>query len=312
MEKDVKKMWKKNDGKLKDFLVIKMEYNGNILYVRTGVAHKEQITDCFLRAIREVKEISGIKEKCEFQVNLLMVNDSYCGVCYIWISDKRIFNILLGLDENGNERWGEIKDPNWKELTPEEHTHYQNTDSFIEIDFYENWRKGPYKIGKLLPIVNIPGYRYTDEQRKYLETKMKNVPELGHFEIGNAVINDVKQFECDNVLLTTKVTEDSIHHFLKTMFTKYTTDPQKTAIIEFNGTTIRDTYPVICRTPDNDVFIVFDPETSDAKKAILMTRKLKLTNKKTNMPFHLYFSHAPLPGHKFFKKNSHYPPQIKN
>ena len=161
---------------------------------------------------------------------------------------------------------------------------------------YENWKKGAFIYGNLPPLVTIPGYRYTEEQRQHLlEMKHVNVPEIGHFEIGNAVLNEVKSNESPNILLSTRIDDEALFPFLKTIFTKYTSNPSTKARVEFKDQIIMDTYPIIIRTSTGTAFVVFDPQTQDAKKAILMTKKLELWNQKTNIPIKLYFFTCPLP-----------------
>ena len=165
------------------FKLIKMKItNRHTIYVESGVSNREQLENSVKEAIYEMGEKLGRRIRCKFQVNLVIgKNNQYFGIGYIWVSNPEVYNILLSLEENGEKRCVEIEDPTWKPLSIEEENKLKydiDELDWNELTELENRKKGCPIIKEYLPpIVSLPGYKYTEEQKQHL-SKIPNKPSL--------------------------------------------------------------------------------------------------------------------------------------
>jgi len=88
----------------------------NYLYVKTGLAHPHQVVHCMRDILNEMQLA------CDFVLSLVTKQDKYLGYAYIWLSNKEVFSILAGLDENGELKTKTIVDPGFEppEISKEE------------------------------------------------------------------------------------------------------------------------------------------------------------------------------------------------
>ena len=281
--------------------------NNHTLYITSGVAHREQLEESLGLAFEEISQIVGHPIDCKLQVNIVPgKNNEYLGICYVWLSNPLVYNLLLGLDDNGKERYETIPDPNFKPITEEEERlllEEADNMSWCGIDELDSRRKEcPMICRKLKPLVTIPGYTYTEDQYEHLVRISKGdkvIPKMGYFEVGKAFVNEVFPDQAKNVLSCMMMPEKVPTEFIKKTFSEYVLNPKKVRV-KFLDKEFVDTYPVVCRK-DKYVFIVFDPNTHDASFVKLMTTKMPIKNVKTNETLTLIFGHAPLKGNKFYR-----------
>ncbi len=286
-------------------------YDMHTLYVETGVAHREQIEKVFRIAILE------LAIPCRYKVNLVSNKDGYCGYAYIWISSPQVYFALIGKNIDGKERVIFEDDPNW---TPPEKP-LNDARREIEIDAKKSGLKGSWaddtedeaEIQKLYtcpkikrdldPLVRVPGYIYDNEQQDYLKMRALEINEdpedlqdIGYFEVAPAYVPDILERLCPNVLISRKIPDWITEEILKRLFSHYASDLSTLHRRCVNGKHFMDKYPYVNIYQHRDVrsvFITFDPSTSDARFALLMTRKVQIVDDRNRYdPLTLVFNHS--------------------
>lgn len=296
----------------KDFNLIKIKMsnhiNQHLLYVKSGVSTREQLEECFKSAILEINEKMGRKIECKFKVNLIVgKNGVYFGIGYVWVSNTEIYRILLSLDEYGEKLHKIIPDPSWKPLTEEEEYKLQNNADELdwnELEDLEKRKTGCKNIIEYLkPIVSLPGYKYNEEQMKHIKSISKTgiVQDMGYFDLRQAYITDyVDSHSVDNILYSIKVPKWVSKNFIKNEFINYNSSSVEELTYEYKGEKYTDSVPCVIKDGDS-IFVIFDPKTTDARFALLMTKKMNVINSLTEEKETVYFDHAPLKGHQHFK-----------
>lgn len=137
------------------------------LFAHSGILEKEQLEKCLLDAIMFLSENFDKKyEKTQIEVNVVKNKEGKkFGHSYCWVSDKEVFNALIGNYFDGSPMTEEIEDPDWVE--PE-----QDYDEAME-EAGGSWAmmaeigdryKRPTKTIDLEPLVTLPAIKYTDSQ----------------------------------------------------------------------------------------------------------------------------------------------------
>ncbi len=240
-----------------------------ILFIETGIATWNQTHSIFTKAVKN----SGIK--CKFEI-VMPKNEKgeYKGFAFVWFSDVRVSNRLVGRNDDGTERFQMVIDSTW--TMPEE---------FVGKDFDEvlderlsgetNWAtqseihdkikklNTPPKIKSLLPtLLPIPPIRYNRSQLANLD---KN-PEVGKIIVTYATIRRYRERRTTNVIfgdVPDWMTEDIIYKH----FRRYVTVNE-------------DTYPSVKLIERHDrknqklrkvAYVYFSPTGLDAQTAAVMS-----------------------------------------
>lgn len=211
--------------------------NDHNIYVNTGLATQEQLkasAEAFKTELCKMFPKQGY-EKCEIIVNLVtdMKGNSY-KFAYLWVSDPRVYFVLVGLNTDGTERFKDIE-----ESKPIKEDDFFDLDSLnLEDAFTEVTAKvkKPVIREPLPPLLSLPGYEYTKEQKLRAEDDLKKeaiskgknldeivIPSFGYFESSRAWAGTPKKNEVSSTLCSyvpVWVTED----FLKKLFSRYSSD----------------------------------------------------------------------------------------
>jgi hypothetical protein len=295
--------------------------------VESGVATQEQVAECMKKAIADAEKILKVKNSCKFKVNLIVDKEGkYFGFGYIRVSNPKVYWMLLGKNPDGSERVEEKLDPNWK--MPENPNANLTFDEILEKNRNKTW----YDISKeeeqfvqpkikvvLPPLVTIPGFHYDKDQIAHLkdlaredaeneneegeqeegELTLKEVPDIGYFEISRAYASDPEPGMLKNRLCARNVPDWIPVEAFKGIFSFYVSNESKKdkATIRVGNKEITDTYPIVNYVESKNggriVFITFDPNTKDAIFALLMTKKTHITNPRNpKQKTTLIFMHA--------------------
>lgn len=213
--------------------------NEHNIWVNTGLATQEQLNASVAAFKKELTKMFPGQgyEKCEILVNLVMdVKGNSYKYAYLWVSDPRVYYILAGFNTDGSERFEEEEKDKKTTVSIDDSFDIDNLDLESEFKFVSTKVKKPSIRTPLPPILTLPGYEYTPEQRKVAEADLKAeaiskgrnpdevvVPEFGYFEssrawAGTPKKNDNPAILCSYVPIW--VTED----MLKKIFFRYSSD----------------------------------------------------------------------------------------
>jgi hypothetical protein len=208
--------------------------NDHNIYVNTGLANQEQLqasAEAFKKELCNMFPKQGY-EKCEMIVNLVtdMKGNSY-KFAYLWVSDPRVYFILAGLNPDGSERFKDIEEKKEEDCFDLDNLNLE--DAFTEVTAKI---KKPVIREPLPPILTLPGYEYTPEQKARAEDDLKKeaisrgknpddvvVPNFGYFDSSRAWAGTPKKNEISSTLCSYVpiwVTED----ILKKIFFRYSSD----------------------------------------------------------------------------------------
>jgi len=208
--------------------------NDHNIYVNTGLATQEQLqasTEVFKKELCNLYPKQGY-EKCEMIVNLVtdMKGNSY-KFAYLWVSDPRVYFILAGFNTDGSERFKDNEEKKEEEFFDLDNLNLE--DAFTEVTAKI---KKPVIREPLPPVLTLPGYEYTAEQKAKAEDDLKKeavsrgknpdevvVPNFGYFESSRAWAGTPKKNEISSTLCSyvpVWVTEDT----LKKIFYRYSSD----------------------------------------------------------------------------------------
>ena len=303
---------------------INQYYDEHTLYIGCGVANENQIAESLKESITNAEKILATKlkkskieklktktskrkeikkleskdlinfrpERCRFQINLLVNKDgAYHGYAYVYISDPEIYWMLLGKNPDGSERIEEIPDPDWE--PPKELNISSNIDEIIKKESSKTWGdivddEDKYirpKIRRQLPsLIDIPGYKYNDEQKQHLKDLYpdEDIPEMGYFEISRGYACDNPSGTIKNKLCARNVPDWLPKEAFMSRFSRYvTSNDKKYPIIKFINT-----------RKGKLVFVEFDPYSNDSLFALIMNVKSKFVHPETKQECTLIFSHA--------------------
>jgi hypothetical protein len=268
-------------------------YDHHTIYARVEIATKEQIINIIHDAIYNMKNIVTSYSNCKFKVNLvkLKTGDSR-GIAYIRITNKEVYNVLVGLNPDGSSRVEYYPDPLWtlpeKKLEDaiEELENSCDHVQWADLDELEQQYIHPMLERELSSLIEIPKFKYTEKQMEYLrklytENNIEgDVPEYGGIHISRAFVVDPDTKFNHNILCARNIPNWIDETILKDIFIPYVEN-------------IRNKYPIVSINTHNNIrtaFVTFDPYSNDALFALHMNKHLPIRsgNNKTV----LYFSNS--------------------
>lgn len=208
--------------------------NDHNVWVKTGLATQEQL-EASVNAFKHqlCKMFPKDKyESCEIVVNLVRdgKGNSY-KYAYLWVSDPRVYNIITGFNPDGSERFKEES----KESLDDSFD-LDNMDMEDAFTFESSKIKKPSIRVALPPILTLPGYEYTEEQRKKAEEDLKAeavasgnnpdevvIPKYGYFESSRAWSGTLES-SIDPTTLCSYVPLWVTEEMLKKIFQRYSSD----------------------------------------------------------------------------------------
>lgn len=282
-------------------------YDTHTLYINSGVATNEQLTQALKTAMRTAAQKLGRPVKTKFKVNVIVVRGAHLGYAHVFLSNPEVYYMLTGFNPDGTERVECIDDPNWvppkvvKTVDPldDEEMDYDDLESFLgaptqnkswsDMMAEEDLQQCPKIKIPLDPIMTLPPYEYDVEQREHIkkllvEQAVKSgnpdpdiqIPTHGHFEVNRAFVLDIDPKYSHNILCARGIPEWITEHDLKVAFTPYASDTTSLHSRKVYGRTIKESYPFVTINETRVAFITYDPNTKDAQFALLMTKKLDL------------------------------------
>lgn len=212
-------------------------FDDHYLYIRTGVATEDQLRTSLEKVIRR------IGEACRYKINMVMITDKvshkelYAGYSHVWIENLMIAYMLTNREPDGLERFY---------LDDQDRRIYQD------------------------PLITLPGYEYTSEQRLHLEQTDSNVPKKGYFEVDRDRVSDAPGKRITSILVGVGIAEWIDEDFLYNQFKRYSTYSEYPTI-KIETRQNRGYYKRIC-------FITFNSNTHDGKFALAMSKRTKFIN----------------------------------
>lgn len=202
------------------------------IFAKVGMANIDQINKCIRETLdRFGRKIPDLNK--QFRVHL-RTDDSglTLGKAYIYFKDSRAFKMLFDIPLR---------------LSTPKCVHSQNFSRFQIKNLHGE---------------SISGFRYNEEQKRYLTSKGFDNHELGYFEI-QPCESKVCGSISDHNVLTTSVVNDDISGGLQEIFGIFSSSPQYPQIKY-----MRDKYQII-----------FDPESVDSHFAYFFTKKIYIRGK---------------------------------
>lgn len=96
-----------------------MIFGSHVLYVTTGGMTRDESAaalEIYIEKAQKILASQGEKPcRCSYILNFPFKQDgSTFGFCYAWITDERVYNLIIGKNSDGTARKDLIPDPDWK------------------------------------------------------------------------------------------------------------------------------------------------------------------------------------------------------
>lgn len=238
------------------------------LYVKTGLATVEQINQAFKTTLNLIDDIDG----CMFRVNQPVNNKGEnFRFAYVYISEEKAFNVIIGLNPDGTERASYTDDPTW--VPPPPHPHPTMADSWGDLEDEEDEQK-PRQIKTALdPLIPAPSYLMNDQQLTEAIKYAKQIGQAGADEEGGGGSSGVDRREFFSV--TAAFVSPLPNHVNPCVLKSSKLPPTVSAEFLcdiFSGYSHNENFPIV--NMDSDfAFVAFNPESSDAQFALLMMKR---------------------------------------
>lgn len=270
--------------------------NPGILFISSKTLDNGQVGDIMDRVFEKAKRIIGKQIDNRYRINVVMYKNVPIYT-YVFIDDKRLINIMQGLNTDGTKRLKKTANTKCKAYRLKKETNMKNKKKDLD-ELYTKYFGNYYddKNPTIKPSAYFGGYyggvgqgklwsdfqeeeddikhdyemQYNIEKlptlwEKYFDPVHKEVEVLPSApkEVDDSVISNI--LEARNV--ESWVTDDMI----RSTFIKYDTK-KRYRLKEINGEIVNIYYPIITRT-GTTVRVTFDPESNDARYAIHMQRR---------------------------------------
>lgn len=223
-------------------------HDNHTIYAYTHDITKEQLHDIVQETINNIQKNHGICTK--FRVNVVTnYENKTLGFSFIFLSNKEVYNILLGKNVDGTPRFKE------KDI------------KIIDTSIKRSWADD-------LDDDNNPVL--DDPLEKFNFSKYGKEPDV-EYRIIPAFVGNVDDGYCPNVLRTPKIPEWVDENDLREHFEIYTSNPYTKYRVNIRGRQQMIQYPHVVITKGRSAFITFDINTKDAQFALHMNKKTELT-----------------------------------
>jgi|LakMenEpi03Aug12_release.lakeMendotaPanAssembly.Ray.scaffolds.fasta_scaffold157991_3 hypothetical protein len=248
-------------------------YDYHTLNVKCYNATLEQIKNVFNNAFEKYKLNHNKNIECSFYYNLILNKEgvSY-GIAFVYVSNKEVYNMILGKNPDGTERLKHNKklkakksnqSINWGDSSDDE----EIIDTII-----------------LEPLIVLEPIQLNDEQKPYYIEPVVNLV------INRALIYKLEDKYIHNILKTKKIPHWITHLMIKKLFSPFASDNTTKHSRIIKGKKITDTYPFVNINKDGICFIIYDVKTNDAQFALHMMKKTTITQ--DNKTITLVFNHS--------------------
>ncbi len=291
-------------------------HDEHTLHVKCGPATHSQVRDMIHVALYEAKSKFGLD--CNFLVNLVQKRTGESvGMAFVYLTNPKVYWMLLGKNEDGSERVYYIDDPTW--VSPLEKG--INVDDWMTIpepdmEKGEDWATFSdrcFEYDRLVqehkdsfvpkkvpiyeePLIKMGGYLPDAYQKQWLRNKIIKdneedplfdpstieIPSVVYPRIGRSVGRWPDAEYMPNIIkcgpVPLWITEDMI----KIKFLPFATDSISAQDKYCNGVECKDNYPLVKFNARREAFVTFDPATFNALFAIQMLMKAQFTRKLPN------------------------------
>ena len=240
------------------------------LFIQSGILDEDQIRQCIM---------DGIKQQhlnCDVQSLIINVvknrEGKHFGHTYCWVEDIQIYNALIGLNLDGTERFEELEDENWVEPEIPLDDALEGVTDWGEEDEIRERYDVPYIKRPLEPLIILPGIKYTEEQKKKVES------DIGFIDI--FPVSLTKYEENENYIFSKNVPEWLTEKIIYAFFSKFDKDATSK-------------YPKIIMKNykgSKNLKVMFSPRNSSlASFLIKLVKKIELSDKSGNKEL-IFFS----------------------
>ena len=297
-------------GYLRPEMSVKVRhYNESNLYLYSGIARQEQLEAALKAVFKQIRDHypEDGYESAHFVANVISdTKGNIFGCSYVWISDPRIYYMLIGRNPDGSERFEEYEDVDWvppseprPEITMSLGVNW--ADVVDEEEQLEEKYTRPIIRRQLPPLVRLPGYRYDEDQLKKAaemveaeraKTKVSSeektpTPTIGYFDCSRAWVSDVDENDSETTLCCRIAPTWVDAEMIRPFFERYSSD-RELRHGRVDGVTGMYSYPVITfgnsknkftGEPCKMVYVLYsDLCPHDASFALQMTRKFTIEN----------------------------------
>jgi len=228
-------------------------YDNHTLYLST-FENKETIKSVINSCINEISKKLGVKFNYKININVVKNRqDESIGVVYVWISDPKVYNVLLGKNLDGSKRTETIKNPDWNiEKSPsfasKSGSSWADIVEFDELEFIEK---------ELPPLFENP-IKYSKEEEQL------------ELEIRAAYVQQAPTEKIENVLISTDIPSWVTVSDIQKEIQDY---------IKISGEV---KYPEIVINQQRVLFLNFRKGTKDAQFFLCMSMKIQITKRDKN------------------------------
>ena len=238
----------------------------------------------------------GSEYQTRYLINMVKKKGVRTGRGFVWISNAKVYHMILGRNPDGTRRINRYEDPNWVEPEFNPFAPSSST-SWADMLDEEEAMKAPIIEEHLPPLIAIPSIKLTPEQQSHHEEKATQVSVHAEAALAHAVEVGLSH----NVLRSSAVPAEMDEKFIKAEFqcfsTSKTTFPIRVG--KAKSDVIHETFPYVKivnhRTPRGEervAYITFDSATRDASFAFHMMRHREYTNKKTGRVYIINYTYA--------------------
>lgn len=275
----------------------------------TGLATKVQIEQVISDVLHQVNISTN------FYINVVKKKDTPCGYAYVWIDDKKAFDLLIQFKDNGYimmNRLIEIPNPEYVVNSDEsDDTKFTDPTDFINKSLKTSWADIKALVSPTIKQITqveiyLPVIHYTYDQIKTAMSEDEdwlNKPII--ISIDKALIRDFRnnigknyddeylERRIHNKWIATgishEITFDSLYNILRC----YVSNPNKKGKVGKPGQEIWKPYPLInfYNTKDGkrNVYVTFDSDSTDGLFALAMSKQLRV--KVNGKKYIVYFNH---------------------
>jgi len=285
--------------------------NPGILFVSSKNLDNDQVGNVMDRVFEKAKITIGKQIDNHYKVNVVKYKDVPIYT-YVFIEDKRLVNIMQGLNMDGTKRFKRILDTKCKAHRNKKDINIKNRKKDLD-NLYTNYFGNYYhednkNIGKGLYFGGYyggsgQGKLWSDFQEeednivgdyelKYHIEKLPTLwekyidPIYNGVEVLPSAPKEPEDGTIANILETRNVESWVTDEMIRNIFVKYDTK-KRYKLSEVNNEIVNVYYPNIIRH-DGTIRVIFDPDSNDAKYAIHMQRRTQI--RKANKSCELFFN----------------------
>ena len=273
------------------------------LFIHSSVFDSKQIELNLRTCINKLKSTNK-NISSDIYVNVVENKDGMkYGHAYAWVSNRQVYNALIGKNFDGSERVEEIEDEDWNPPEQDMSEALKEAEGdWVMISEIEDRYERPTKTITLEPLIVPPGIKYTEEQKKILQT----TDEFGFIEIFPARVTIRSEENKINAIYSSCIPNWVNEDILYKIFDRFNNDKAihiapktkkkfKYPKIIISKNTNKNKYAWRNKEETSNVTIYFSPiQRNICHFLINVIKKIKVVNPNTQKSEMLFFSQAKL------------------